>query len=441
MRFLSTNGKAPPVDLATALQQGLAPDGGLYMPERLPRFPEGFVASLAGADMAETGVRLLAPFLDGVGEEDRRRLIAAALDFEVPLRCLDDGLYVLELFHGPTLAFKDVAARFLARFMGHLSDGSPERPLTVLVATSGDTGSAVAQAFLGVPGTRVAVLFPRGRVTPLQEKQFTTLGGNVEALAVDGSFDDCQRLVKAAFAERELTETLSLTSANSINVGRLLPQMVYYVHAAAQLPPGSPPPWIAVPSGNFGNLTAGLIAHRCGLPVERFVAASNANDVVPEYLETGTYRARPSLATISNAMDVGNPSNFARMEALYGGVEALRRDVAGSRHGDGETRAAIREVYDRYGYVVDPHTAVAFLGLREARRGVGEGALSSSSLKRAPGIFLSTAHPVKFREHVEPLVGHRIEVPERLAVCLERPSRAVPLAADLTGLKDFLLAW
>jgi threonine synthase len=290
----------------------------------------------------------------------------------------------------------------------------------------------VAQAFLGVPGTRVAVLFPRGRVTPLQEKQFTTLGRNVEALAVEGSFDDCQRLVKAAFADRELAERLSLTSANSISVGRLLPQMVYYVHAAAQLPAGSPPPWIAVPSGNFGNLTAGLIAHRCGLPVHRFVAASNVNDVVPEYLETGIYRARPSLATISNAMDVGDPSNFARIEALYGSATALRRDVVGNRHDDAATRRAIREVHDRYGYVVDPHTAVAFLGLGEAREGVGE---------EAPGILLSTAHPVKFREHVEPLVGQEIEVPERLAVCLERPSRALPLAAEFGALKDFLLSW
>ncbi len=432
MRYSSTQGKAPAADFATALLQGLAPDGGLYMPESLPRFSNDFFARLAGADMAETGARLLAPFLADVDADEARRLIASALDFEVPLRRLEDGLYVLELFHGPTLAFKDVGARFLARFLGYLSQGTAEDPLTVLVATSGDTGSAVAQAFLGVEGTRVAVLFPQGRVTPLQEKQLTTLGENVEALAVDGSFDDCQRLVKAAFADRELSQRLSLTSANSINVGRLLPQMVYYVHAVAQLPAGSPPPWIAVPSGNFGNLTAGLIAHRCGLPVTRFVAASNANDVVPEYLETGTYRARPSVATISNAMDVGNPSNFVRMEALYGGVEALRRAVAGNRHDDEATRRAIREVYDRYGYAVDPHTAVAFLGLREARQAVGEG---------SPGIFLSTAHPVKFREHVEPLVGREIEVPERLAVCLERPSRAVPLAAELAALKDFLLSW
>lgn len=431
MRFVSTAGKSPPADLATALLQGLAPDGGLYMPERLPSFPAGFFERPA-TTMADAGVALLAPFLDDVPEDVTRRLVTDALDFDVPLVELEDGVRVLELFHGPTLAFKDVAARFLARFLAWLARGSA-RPLTVLVATSGDTGSAVAQAFLGVAGTRVAVLYPRGKVSPLQEKQFTTLGGNVEALAVEGVFDDCQRLVKAAFVDRELRERLFLTSANSINVGRLLPQMVYYVHGVAQLPAGAPPALISVPSGNFGNLTAGLLAKRLGLPAAGFVAATNVNDVVPEYLETGDYAPRPSRATISNAMDVGDPSNFARLLALYGGdAGAIRRDLCGSRHGDDATRRAIRDVHERTGYVLDPHTAVGYLGLKQA--------LAEDDAERS-GIVLATAHPVKFREHVEPLVGRAIEVPEQLARCLERESRARPLAAELAELKAFLVDW
>jgi threonine synthase len=431
VRFVSTAGKCPPADLATALLQGLAPDGGLYLPECLPAYPGGFFRRPA-TTMADAGLALLGPFLDEVPADVARRLVADALDFDVPLVELEDGVHVLELFHGPTLAFKDVAARFLARFLAWLARGS-ERPLTVLVATSGDTGSAVAQAFLGVAGTRVAVLYPRGKVSPLQEKQFTTLGGNVEALAVDGVFDDCQRLVKAAFVDRELQERLFLTSANSINVGRLLPQMVYYVHAVAQLGAGAPSPLISVPSGNFGNLTAGLLAKRLGMPAARFVAATNVNDVVPEYLESGVYAPRPSRATISNAMDVGDPSNFARLLALYGGdAAALRRDLRGSRHDDDATRRAIREVYARTGYVLDPHTAVGYLGLKESQAGAGAD---------RPGIVLATAHPVKFREHVEPLIGRAIEVPERLARCLERESRARPLAAELSELKAFLLDW
>lgn len=431
MRFVSTAGKSPPADLATAFLQGLAPDGGLYMPERLPSFPDGFFHRPA-TTMAAAGVALLGPFLDELPDDVTRRLVADALDFDVPLVELEDGVRVLELFHGPTLAFKDVAARFLARFLAWLARGS-ERPLTVLVATSGDTGSAVAQAFLGVAGTRVAVLYPRGKVSPLQEKQFTTLGGNVEALAVDGVFDDCQRLVKAAFVDRELRQRLFLTSANSINVGRLLPQMVYYAHGVAQLPAGAPPALISVPSGNFGNLTAGLLAKRLGMPVVGFVAATNVNDVVPEFLETSVYAPRPSRATISNAMDVGDPSNFARLLALYDGdAGAIRRDLRGSRHDDDATRRAIREVYARTGYVLDPHTAVGYLGLKEALAGEDD---------ERSGIVLATAHPVKFREHVEPLIGRAIEVPERLARCLERESRARPLAAELAELKAFLLEW
>ena len=428
MRFVSTHGQSPPADLATALLQGLAPDGGLYMPERLPAFPASFFG-VPATSMAETATALLRPFLDDVPADDARRLITDALDFPVPLVELEEGVRVLELFHGPTLAFKDVAARFLARFLSWLSQGS-ERPLTVLVATSGDTGSAVAQAFHGVDGTRVAVLYPHGKVSPLQEKQFTTLGGNVQALAVDGTFDDGQRMVKEAFVDPELRRRLFLTSANSINIGRLLPQMVYYVHGLAQLPAAAPPAVFCVPSGNFGNLTAGLMAKRLGLPAARFVTATNVNDVVPAYLATGVYEPRPSRRTISNAMDVGDPSNFARLVALYDGdVDAIRSDLAGYRYDDAATR---REVWESRGYVLDPHTAVGYLALKAA--------LAEEDAERS-GILLATAHPVKFREHVEPLVGSPIPVPAQLARCLERPSRALPLAAELPELKAFLLGW
>ena len=429
MRFLSTGGQSPPADFKTALLEGLAPDGGLYMPETLPRWVPS-LSSAAPVSMAETGAEVLLPFLDGIAETEARRLISDALDFDVPLVEIEDGVGVLEVFHGPTFAFKDVAARFLARFLGWFCRGS-ERPLTVLVATSGDTGSAVAHAFLGVEGTRIVVLYPKGKVSPLQEKQITTLGQNVAALEVEGTFDDCQRLVKQAFRDEELREELFLTSANSISIGRLLPQMVYYVYGLAQLGAGAAPPIISVPSGNFGNLTAGLMAHQSGLGVEKFVAATNVNDTVPEFLLTGLYRARPSTLTMSNAMDVGDPSNFVRMMALYGDeLDAVRQDVRGFRFDDEATRGAIRDVRQRTGYLLDPHTAVGYLALKAA--------LAEEREERS-GIVVATAHPVKFREHVEPLIGSTIPVPERLARCLERPSRARPMRCDFAQLKSFLL--
>lgn len=373
-------------------------------------------------------------------DADLARIAADALDFPVPLVRVDvpggEPVHLLELFHGPTFAFKDIGARFLARLLAWLLAGPEreERPLTVLVATSGDTGSAVAQAFFGVAGTRVVVLYPEGQVTPLQERQFTTLGGNVQALAVDGTFDDCQRMAKAAFADPVLRERLLLTSANSINIGRLLPQVFYYLHAAAQLPPGTPPPRFVVPSGNFGNLTAGLLAHRLGLPTAGFVAATNVNDVVPEYLETGVFRPRPSARTISSAMDVGDPSNFARVLRLYGGdLAAIRRHVAGYRFTDAETRAAIRRVYGETGRILDPHTAVGWLALEADRAARGAGA------PPATAVLLATAHPAKFREVIAPVIGAEVPLPPALAACLERPSRALPLPADDGALKAHLL--
>jgi threonine synthase len=376
---------------------------------------------------------------------DLDRIVDAALNFEVPLVALNDvgsesdgrsmgadgsmdDLYLLELFHGPTLAFKDVGARFMAQLLGYLG-GEGGAPLTILAATSGDTGSAVAQAFLGIPGIRTVILFPKGKVTPLQERQFTTLGGNVHVLEVDGTFDDCQRLVKSAFLDRLLADEVHLSSANSINIGRLLPQIFYYVHAAAQLPAGSAP-LFSVPSGNFGNLTAGLMAKRLGVECRGFVAVTNVNDVVPEYLRTGVVRPRPSTPTISNAMDVGDPSNLARILALYhGDVDHLRADVIGSVHEDDETRDCITKVYRRTGYVLDPHSAVGYLGVEAGRQAFGEG----------PCVVLCTAHPVKFREAVEPVIGRSLPVPERLAACLQAERHVTPIPPETSALRDFLL--
>ena len=434
MKLVSTGRESPAADLRTALARGLAPDGGLYLPERMDPMDASVLAELRGQSFSVVS-RAVARHLLGsiIPPDDLDRIVDAALDFEVPLVALSDerskdDLYVLELFHGPTLAFKDVGARFMAQLMGYYgSEG--KAPLTILAATSGDTGSAVAQAFFGIADIRTVILFPKGKVTSLQERQFTTLGGNVHVLEVDGTFDDCQHLVKSAFSDPLLSDAVRLSSANSINIGRLLPQMFYYVHAAAQLPRGSAP-LFSVPSGNFGNLTAGLMAKRLGMASRGFVAATNVNDVVPEHLRTGVFRPRPSIPTISNAMDVGDPSNFARILALYDGdVDRLRKDLVGSVHDDDETRECIAEVYGRTGYVLDPHSAVGYLGVEAGRRAFGAGAC----------VMLSTAHPVKFREAVEPAIGSEVPVPERLAACLRAERHVTPIPPETSALRDFLL--
>jgi threonine synthase len=463
MAFVSTRDKdGRRFSLAEALRLGPAPDGGLFMPERLEPLPESFFATLAGRPLQELASDVLERLVDGdLPRPAVEELVASALDFPLPLVELEEDLKVLELFHGPTLAFKDVGARFLARLLPlsfrkgepegrSPSDflGSPSSPvfgrggqggegpsseILVLVATSGDTGGAVAQAFQGVAGTRVAVLYPRGKVSPRQERQFATLGGNVRAFAVDGVFDDCQRLVKQAFADRQLAASLGLTSANSINVGRLLPQAIYYFAAAAQLSREEleKPPLFVVPSGNFGNLSAGLLAKRLGLPA-RFLAATNENDVVPEYLDSGVYRPRPSVATLSNAMDVGEPNNFARILHLYANDrDALRKDVEGERVSDDETLATLKRYQQKRGYLADPHTAV---GLAAAEK----------ALVRHPGtiaIVLATAHPAKFAEAVEPALGRVLPLPEALAKTLDRPLLAENLPNDYAALESALLGW
>jgi threonine synthase len=367
---------------------------------------------------------------DDLPKRALEEIIEQSLDFETPLVRLDERTWVLELYHGPTAAFKDVGARFMAQLMAHYLRPD-ERELTVLVATSGDTGSAIAHAFHGLAGVRVVVLFPRGQVSQLQQRLFTTLGGNVEALGVNGTFDDCQRLVKQAFADQGLREARFIASGNSINVGRLLPQTFYYFHAVAQLPHGGATLLISTPSGNFGNLTAGLLAKRLGLPCDQFVAATNVNDVVPEYLRTGRFEPRASVRTVANAMDVGNPSNFARLLHLYDDdVETIRRDICGSHHADHEALSGIGDVRRRLGYLLDPHSAIGYLGLQEARK---------DFTHEAHGIFLATAHPAKFADIVETATGEGVEIPERLSDCLRKPERWTPFEADYSEFREFLM--
>ncbi len=428
MHYFSTNDPSHLVSLRQAVLQGLPADNGLYMPETLPPLPQSFLASLHGRPLQEIAEVVLEPFLKAeVPQQTMRALIADALDFDAPLVALDEELHILELFHGPTLAFKDFGARFMARLMAWFVSALGH-PLNILVATSGDTGSAVANGFHGVAGINVIILYPAGKISPMQEQQIATLAGNITALAIDGTFDDCQRLVKEAFLDTDLNQALLLSSANSINIARLLPQMLYYFRAVAQLPEGSPGPVIIVPSGNFGNLTAGLFARRMGLPVQQFVAATNCNDVVPLYLRNGRFEPRPSLQTISNAMDVGNPSNFQRMQFLYGGsLTAMRQEISGFAFDDEETREGIRELAERYQYIVDPHGAVAY---RAAKKVAGS----------SPRIFLGTAHPAKFREIIEPVTGRAIALPQRLRQLADKRQYSTPLSADFTTLRDFLLS-
>ena len=432
MKFISTrNPSAPGVDLKEAVLRGLPPDNGLYVPDSIGRLPEDWLDGLPGRSFADIAQDVAQTLLgDAITPDDLRAVVEQSVTFDAPLHRLDEETAVLELFHGPTLAFKDFGARFMAAMMGWMVRDD-ERGLTVLVATSGDTGGAVAAGFHNVPGIRVVVLYPSGRVSPLQEKQLTALGGNITAFEVAGSFDDCQALVKQAFLDPSLAAHLRLTSANSISLARLIPQSFYYFRAYQQLGEGTVPPVFSVPSGNFGNLTAGLLAKRIGLPVARFLAATNANDEVPEYLESGVFSPRPSIATISNAMDVGNPSNFARMLHLYGGdVKAMRRDITGAAFTDAETRDAMRQVHEETGYVLDPHAAVAWLAWDTFR---GE-------YPATPGVLLGTAHPAKFLEVVEPVLGCHLEVPERLARLARAEKHSVRIRADYASMRDALFA-
>jgi threonine synthase len=423
MKWVSTGRASLSVPFIDALFAGTAPDGGLYFPDHFEPLPGGSLDALQTADIAEmasiVGRHLLK---DEISTSDLSALVREALDFPIPLVQVTDRVWALELFHGPTAAFKDVGARVQARLLHHFTDGTP---LTILVATSGDTGSAVAQAFHGVPDTRVIVLYPEGQVTAVQEAQMASLGDNITAVAVRGTFDDCQRLVKQAFADDDLRAHVWLTPANSINLGRLLPQVFYYF-VLARL---KTDPIVSVPSGNFGNLTAGLIAKRIGLPMRRFIASTNVNDVVPEFLRSGVYQPRDSVRTVANAMDVGAPSNFERIRALYDDdIDRMRQDIVGASFTDARIVHEIGDVYRRYGYLLDPHGAIAWLGLQPL--------LEADT--SATGVFLATAHPAKFCEVVEPAIGEPIALPPALAAALARPRNSVPLSASYSALVDLL---
>lgn len=429
MNLYSTSNRALKATFREAVIQGLAPDNGLFMPERIPQLPEQFFREMKDMTFRGIAYEVASCLLEGaIPDKVLREIVDHTVSFDAPLIPVGD-FYTQELFHGPTLAFKDFGARFMSRVLGHFAR-EQHQEIVILVATSGDTGSAVANGFLGVDGTRVVVLYPSGKVSDIQEKQFTTLGHNITAVEIDGTFDDCQRLVKQAFSDVELRNRYFLTSANSINIARLIPQSFYYFYAFAQLRGDDLPVVVSVPSGNFGNLTAGLLAARMGLPIERFIAATNANDIVPHYLRSASFEPRPSVSTISNAMDVGNPSNFARMlEVFEKDFDKMRARVTGYTFTDEETRKAMREVYDQTRYVLDPHGAVGYLGLKRFR---------SECVKPFHGIFLETAHPAKFREVVEATLEREVEIPLPLQRFLSLNKTTVTMGNTYDGFKTFL---
>jgi threonine synthase len=432
LRYRSTSRRAPLTSLRGAVLRGLAPDGGLYLPVEIARHSPEELEEFRRLPFTEVCFRVVRPFATpDVPEEVLWQIVSEAINFPVKLVSLSPGLHILELFHGPTLAFKDFGARFMARLMGYFVRGET-RPLTVLVATSGDTGSAVAHGFLQVPGIRVVILYPSKRISEAQEKQFTTLGQNITALEVAGTFDDCQRLVKEAFSDAELNQRTWLTSANSINIGRLLPQMFYHVAAYRQLPVASVPLIVSVPSGNFGNLTAGIFAKRIGLPVAKYVASTNANDVVPEYLRTGEFHPRPAQATYSNAMDVGDPNNFPRLlDLCRNRLEYVQKEIWGHGATDEETLAAMKMLHEKFGYISDPHTAVGVLGWE---------AYKSQHPGPAQGLVLATAHPAKFADVVMKAIGTAPPLPDRLAAYLKRDKLSLPISSAYDDFKQFLLA-
>ena len=432
MKYYSTNHNAPEAGLEEAVVKGLASDRGLYMPERIKALPKEFFDNIDRMSFHEIACRVAEAFFgDDIPKEDLDRIVCDTLSFDCPVKEVDPDIYSLELFHGPTLAFKDVGARFMARLLQYfIRSRKDKREVNVLVATSGDTGSAVANGFLGVDGIHVYVLYPKGKVSPIQECQFTTLGRNITAVEIDGVFDDCQRLVKSAFMDQELCDQMVLTSANSINVARFLPQAFYYFNAYARMKAlgKAEELVISVPSGNFGNITAGLFAHRMGLPVKRFIAANNANDIFFNYLLTGIYSPKASVQTIANAMDVGDPSNFARILDLYGNShERISSLISGTTYTDDQIRETMRECYERTGYVLDPHGACGYRALRE---GLREG---------ETGVFLETAHPAKFKETVEAAIGAEIPIPERLAAFMKGEKQSIGMTADFADFKAYLM--
>ena len=436
-RFYSTNNTSLTVSLQEAVVKGLAEDKGLFMPEKIEKLPQEFFDTIGTLSFPEIAYTVAEAFFGSDIEADElKKIVNETLSFDTPLVEVEDRIYSLELFHGPTLAFKDVGARFMSRMLAYfIRKEQNTEPVNVLVATSGDTGSAVANGFLGVEGIRVFVLYPKGLVSKIQESQFTTLGQNITALEVDGTFDDCQRLVKSAFLDEELNRKMRLTSANSINVARFLPQAFYYFYAFAQLRSMQPKlsaeelgTVFCVPSGNFGNLTAGLIAKRMGLPVKRYIAANNRNDIFLQYLKSGIYTPKPSVATIANAMDVGDPSNFVRVLDLYGhSHEAICREISGVSYTDEEIGDAMRLCLKENNYLTDPHGACGYL------------ALKSGLTETENGIFLETAHPAKFKETVENIIGQPVEIPEKLQAFMKGTKQSTAMSSDFETFKTYLM--
>lgn len=428
MRFYSTNNKAQLVSFEEAIFKGLPDDNGLFMPEHIPVLPTSFFDALPNLSLPEIGFEVLKRFIGSeISSTDLKELTDEVLNFDIPLVQVSDAIHSLELYHGPTYAFKDVGARFLARTLSHFTKNSAKK-LTVLVATSGDTGSAVAQGFYNVPNIDVVILYPKNGISDFQKYQMTSLGKNITALEVDGVFDDCQALVKKAFLDNELSKDKNLTSANSINIARLLPQSVYYFHAFAQIAFNPDVKYtISVPSGNYGNLTAGLISKKMGLPIHRFLACSNNNNTVPSYLETSNYEPKPSIKTISNAMDVGDPSNFVRMLDLFDGShQKMKEAITGFSYSDSETTSAIKKVYLQTNYILDPHGAIGYLGLQEHGLEANE-----------CGIFLETAHPYKFKNTVEPEIGKSLTAVEKYST---ENNHSLPLQNNYKAFKDFLMS-
>jgi len=431
MKYYSTNRKSETVSFKEATIKGQAPDKGLYFPETIPQVNAALVNSIKEFSNEEIAYKVISPYVGKeIPEERLRQIVSETVNFPVPLIKVDENISSLELFHGPTFAFKDIGARFMSRCLGYFVQGD-SRKITVLVATSGDTGGAVADGFYDVEGVEVVILYPSGKVSPVQEKQLTALGKNIHALEVLGTFDDCQQMVKQAFADKELTETKFLTSANSINIARWLPQQFYYFFAYKQWADKNNPPVISVPSGNFGNICAGILAMQSGLPVKHFIAACNANDIFSDYLQTQELKPKQTVATLSNAMDVGNPSNFVRILEIFNHqFPELKSKLSSYSITDDETIATIKEVYDLHNYLLDPHGAVGYLALkRYLADHPGEN-----------GIFLETAHPVKFPGAVEKITGKIIEAPDSVQALMRREKKSTLIEAEYEALKGFLLA-
>ncbi len=431
MNYFSLNFNSKDVNFLEAVQKGLAPDRGLYFPKHIPKLPNSFFEELDQKNNAQIAFESILPFVgNAIPENSLQQIVHDTLSFDFPIVPLTNRIASLELFHGPTLAFKDVGARFMARCLAYANAQKSKKELTILVATSGDTGGAVADGFYGVEGIKVVILYPKGKVSSLQEKQLTTLGKNITALEVEGVFDDCQDMVKSAFIDPEINSEVNLTSANSINIARWLAQMFYYFIGFKNRPHPDKKLVVSVPSGNFGNLCAGLMAKQMGLPIDHFIAATNINDTVPQFLTTGEYQPKPSEATLSNAMDVGDPSNFIRIQKLYNNdFFKLKKAVSGYSYTDADTLKALKSIYKNTGYIADPHGAVGYLGLKE---------FLENNPEEYSGLFLETAHPIKFSKSVESAIKTQLKVPEKLKALLEREKTSLPIK-DYKELKSYLL--